>query len=167
MVEHLFKPQYEVSMALKQLLFLTYAILMVVYVTVFLQIWKNGFRKQKINPKPSQSKDTKYILLWNSYWNSNDWWLHFEIHDNYFERIKCPETRCELVPVHRRDYRKIEEYDAIVFHGPELKPFEEESLPKVRLPRQVYVYACQESPRSYWNNTVDYKNFFNYTSISN
>ncbi len=89
--------------------------------------------------------------------------LWFRNFDLIFEFPGCPETRCDIFPVNHRNKLPIDEYSAIVFHGPELKRKSDESLPDKRKPHQIYVYAGIESPRPYWNNLTEYNDFFNFT----
>lgn len=157
-------------MALKLRYFIFYICFMVAYFTVLLILLKypeNNRQKQKIISSKIKKSDIKYILLYNKYWGRENWWLpdHMKSYDNYLKGIKCPETRCVIIPVNERKVRPLEDYDVILFHGPELKPFTEESLPDAtkRKPDQVYVFARQKSPRDYLTNLVQYKNFFNFT----
>lgn len=151
--------------------FIFYIFFLVVYVSTFLTVLQYLDKEDTQNHSPPTKRnknEIKWILLWNKLWGSSVWnqakMYNFE---DYLKNINCPETRCVIVPVSFRHQRRLEDYDAIVFNGAELKPFHEESLPDPmkRHSDQVYVYASQESPREYWKQLKDYKNYFNHTSI--
>jgi hypothetical protein len=155
---------------LKYIIFIIF--FMVIYILTFLYILtalEEGEIDEKAEAERRKKKrdETKYILLWNKFWGDNLWRQSDIMHEDFLKRIKCPETRCLVVSNfhHIRYFRPIEEYDAIVFHAPEMKPFHEETLPdqQKRQPDQIYVFATQESPRSYWEQMKAYGNFFNYT----
>lgn len=88
---------------------------------------------------------TKTILLWNTCFSSID--CYFGLGKKTFYDHNCPVQDCEIII--DREELPINQYDAIVFHGPEYNPKFKDDYPSLRSGNQRYVYLTQESPRNY------------------
>lgn len=99
----------------------------------------------------------KYVLVWTNPRIDPIVYLGEGL-DTVYDK-NCSFTNCYIV-AHRNYFDSLFEYDAIVFHGPNIKM---DDLPKERSPTQKYVFASMESSENYpiCSKTAD--NFFNWT----
>ncbi|XP_077289960.1 alpha-(1,3)-fucosyltransferase C-like [Arctopsyche grandis] len=120
---------------------------------------------EKINPnyiknnlKSEIYQDTKIILFWNSFFGVKDY--NFGLGNDPFFKYKCPVYDCFTTA--DPGWLPIDQYDAIVFHGPEFNPIFNIDSPSSRSGHQRYVYLSQESPQ---NRPVksSLNAFFNFT----
>lgn len=91
-------------------------------------------------PVPNRSV-IKTILLWNSCFDVKD--CSFGLGRQPFFDHNCFFDNCDLI--NDRKKLPIDQYDAIVFHGPGIK----NDFPPLRSDSQRYVYLSQESPQNY------------------
>jgi hypothetical protein len=105
-------------------------------------------------------KDTKFILLWNSYYGSKNWY-HSD-RDYYDEenlrKMQCPETQCFIT--NRRDYKHYYNFDALLFH---MRPRSKMGVPKFRDERQFYIFGGVEPIGVRARDVNKLRNFFNLT----
>lgn len=77
----------------------------------------------------------KTILYWTKMFTSNNFYFgDGDIFDG------CPVSAC--VATNDREYQSVEEFDAVMFHGPELS---EKDLPMTRSPHQRYIFMDSET----------------------
>lgn len=99
---------------------------------------------------------TKLILFWNSMFGDKTFYFG---RGNIFKNCPgIPKGSCYAT--HDRYATKIENFNAIVFHGNELNTGE---LPENREPHQKYVFVNLESPASRSFPHVLFENYFNLT----
>lgn len=121
-------------------------IIIVIYFILNIKIL-NSFEKKR---------GTKFILFWNSFFQDSDYKFGFG---------KDPFFSCNIYDCYTmidRDLIPIDQYDAIVFHGPEYNPISQKDHPSKRSDHQIYVYLSLESPQ---NGPVksSLNGYFNYT----
>lgn len=87
---------------------------------------------------PMGRNGVRYILFWNKMWTYDDYGLGFG--SEIFK--SCPIKNCFTTK--NKDLIPIEEFDALIFHGPE---YSESFLtkPSRRNPKQVYIYYNLEN----------------------
>lgn len=102
--------------------------------------------------------DSKKILFWNDFFGVTDY--SFGLGEEPFSKFNCPVRSCFITSDKR--WIPVDQFDAIVFHGPEYNPVIKSDFPSPRSKNQRYVYFSQESPA---NRKVDYNlnDFFNWT----
>lgn len=105
-----------------------------------------------IRAKQYRERGIKTILLWNSLFSDKN----FYFGDLSIAFKNCPVDKCEIF--NDRDYLRVADYDAILFHGNSL---ERNDMPRNRSGKQFYVYVNLESPS---NRPYDYyEDYFNLT----
>ncbi|XP_039961020.1 alpha-(1,3)-fucosyltransferase C [Bactrocera tryoni] len=103
------------------------------------------------------------ILLWNSFFKNKRWGFDEDtLGPDYFrDKMNCPVYRCDLT--NNRDFLPaIEMYDAVLFHVAEPFPLLH-SVPRVRAPHQLYVFALMEPPGETKHVLSDEGGFYNLT----
>lgn len=106
-----------------------------------------------------KKKYMKYILQWTKPYTEPFVFMG-ERQDTFIKR-SCSVYNC-FVTHDRNLLKNITEFDAILFHGPELHR-ELLSLPAKRSPQQKYVFASMESSAYYPLTHERYDNYFNWT----
>lgn len=96
---------------------------------------------------------TKKILFWNTMFDDENFYMG---KGDIF--VDCPVNDCYAT--HERGYANLTEFDAVLFHGNELKLAD---LPLRRSPRQWYVFVNLESPANRPLSDHFYEDFFNAT----
>ncbi|XP_050410873.1 alpha-(1,3)-fucosyltransferase C [Patella vulgata] len=119
---------------------------------------KINYNYPKIFPERYVSKrEIKRILFWTKDYGSITWQTfgHYSIRDAF---KGCAVSKCIVTA----DKALVSESDALLFHPPDfITTF---SLPSVRFPEQIYIYASMEPPPNhYLMNLRKYSNFFNWT----
>ncbi|XP_033341191.2 alpha-(1,3)-fucosyltransferase C isoform X2 [Megalopta genalis] len=94
---------------------------------------------------------TKKILYWNTMFGNDTFYL-----GNSFRN--CPVSDCYAT--HDRNYANLTDFDAVLFHGNELRAAD---LPASRSPRQWYVFVNLESPANRPLLGYYYEDYFNLT----
>lgn len=113
----------------------------------------------KTNNLQQDPNDVKYILMWTWFFYWKNWKLQQDTSDqNFFKTIGCPETRCVLTS--DRSLKKIQEYDAILFHS----VHGWDGNPDNRTSRQLYIAGMLEPPERTMRSLSNFDNFFNMTS---
>uniref|UniRef100_A0A2A4J738 Fucosyltransferase n=1 Tax=Heliothis virescens TaxID=7102 RepID=A0A2A4J738_HELVI len=102
----------------------------------------------------------KYILIWTS--NATDPMKHLLVEKRTFLNRACPVTNC-FVSSDRQLLKGVQNYDVVVFHGPELITRRNLLLPTSRLPHQKYIFMSMESSDYYPICEPKYNNYFNWT----
>lgn len=103
------------------------------------------------------------ILFWNSFFKNKRWGFDEDtLGPDYFrDKLNCPVYRCDLT--NNRDFLPaIEMYDAVLFHAAEPFPLLH-SVPRVRAPHQLYVFALMEPPGETKHVLSDEGGFYNLT----
>jgi Fucosyltransferase, N-terminal len=108
------------------------------------------------------TNDTKYILLWTSFFDSKNWELQADVLDKqYFDRIKCNINDC-VITSNRDLLPSTLDYDALLFHA--ALPWRDlDQIPKRRNVHQSYVMAILESPVHTRHDLQGDYDFFNMT----
>lgn len=109
------------------------------------------YSNRKVFPNNSRS-----ILYWMKMFDAEDFYLGFgrKIFAN------CPVTNC--FTTNNKNEMPIENFDAIIFHGPEYKVWSY-GTPAKRKSSQFYIYGSMESP-IYTSSALKYnQGFFNWT----
>lgn len=96
---------------------------------------------------------TKKILFWNTMFDDENFYMG---KGDIF--VDCPVNDCYAT--HERSYANLTEFDAVLFHGNELRLAD---LPLRRSPRQWYVFVNLESPANRPLSDYFYEDFFNAT----
>lgn len=156
----------------KYLLIIVSAISFMLYFVKWTERYNSKFIKS--NLKSEIYQDAKVILFWNSFFGSADY--NFGLGNDPFFMNKCPVSDCFTTT--DRGWLPIDQYDAIVFHGPEYNPIFNMDYPSSRSEQQRYIYLSQESPQNrpvksnlngYFNFTMTYRLdsdiFLNYYAI--
>ncbi|KAK6179569.1 hypothetical protein SNE40_011896 [Patella caerulea] len=109
----------------------------------------------KIFPERTVSqRDIKRILFWTKSYGSITWETN-SISDAF---KGCAVSKC----IFTADKSLVSESDALLFHPPDI--ISTFSLPSVRSPEQIYIYASLEPPPNhYLVNLRKYSNYFNWT----
>jgi hypothetical protein len=105
--------------------------------------------------------NTKYILLWNSFFTSQNWYLSSDkIAEDFFKHANCPETRC--IVTSRRDIKSYQDFDALLFHVPTFRG----ERPLFRKQKQIYIFASRETGNFYARKDYikNINGYFNITS---
>jgi Fucosyltransferase, N-terminal len=130
---------------------------------------KKNFKEQSVirdtvmtGDKASHPNDTKYILLWTSFFDSKNWELQADVLDEeYFDRIKCNINAC-VITSNRDLLPSTLDYDALLFHA--ALPWKQlGQIPEKRDPHQSYVMAILESPIHTQHDLQADHDFFNMT----
>jgi len=166
--------------ARKPLLLIVSVLCMAVMVgwTVWSQEWstdsdivhrtRKNFKRQSVLTDGGNlhTNNTKYILLWTSFFGSKNWELQADVLDEeFFDRIKCNISAC-VITSNRDLLPSTLDYDALIFHT--TLPWKElGKIPEKRAPRQSYVMAILESPvhtrhdlqadHDFYNMTMTYR----------
>ncbi|XP_075973766.1 alpha-(1,3)-fucosyltransferase C-like [Anticarsia gemmatalis] len=107
--------------------------------------------------KFTPNTDLKYILVWTE--PTRDPIMNLEVGSKAFRKRNCAHTKCYVSP-HQNIFKDIRQFDAIVFHGPDLNV---NNLPEVRSPHQKYIFASMESSHYYPVCNKRFNNYFNWT----
>ncbi|KAK2712742.1 alpha-(1,3)-fucosyltransferase C-like isoform X2 [Artemia franciscana] len=126
--------------------------ILTIFCTVYLASVEDEKLKQNVL-KIQQSNSTKVILLWNSLFDSADYYFGFG--DAPFKESHCDYTDCYVT----NDKSHLLEASAIVFHAPTYQPSQ---ATIARLPHQRYVFFSLESPEKF-KTSNSFDNFFNWT----
>ncbi|XP_039453340.1 alpha-(1,3)-fucosyltransferase C-like [Culex pipiens pallens] len=112
-----------------------------------------------VEETPSQN-NTKYILLYTSYFDFINWDRSKKTKGpDFFRSTKCPVTDCVITS--RPDLLpSIDSFDALVFNAAERWP---QPIPPLRSPSQLYVAAILESPAHTTHVLEKDGDFFNLT----
>ncbi|XP_046610660.1 alpha-(1,3)-fucosyltransferase C-like isoform X1 [Neodiprion virginianus] len=107
---------------------------------------------------PEVMKKKKTVLYWTKMFSSKNFRL--SVHDeNPDVFANCPV--CSCMGTSDRNYQPVEEFDALLFHGPELNA---RDLPKTRSPNQRYIFADFETQVFHpIPKRLEFNNFFNWT----
>lgn len=134
-------------------------VLIIIVFTLFILYFVKWSRIENIKArKEKPNADSKTILFWNNFFGVEDY--NFGFGKEPFFKFNCSVPNC-LVTSDKR-WIPVDQYDAIVFHGPEYNPTTESEFPSSRSIKQRYVYFSQESPSN--RKVDDYLNhFFNWT----
>ena len=84
---------------------------------------------------------TKTILFWTRFFNHHDWYAdkNGNAGEEILKSVNCPVTNCYFT--HDRKYLKnVTEFDAIMFHGPEVM----QKIPQHANPNQLYIFVSLE-----------------------
>lgn len=100
----------------------------------------------------------KQILFWNRFFSDPTY--EFGVGSQPFVSHKCAVKDCFIT--RDRTERPVDQFDAIIFHGPEYDPSHPDNTPKSRLQHQRYVYFSMESPLNRPAN-AKFDGFFNWT----
>ncbi|XP_040574510.1 alpha-(1,3)-fucosyltransferase C [Lepeophtheirus salmonis] len=111
---------------------------------------------QKDRQKNVNEKDLKIILAWNEAYGSKKYDIGFGREPFY--KYKCPETRCYMTD--QRDYKNVEDFDAIIFHQ---RSFKWSDIPKKRKNHQRYIHWLVESAQYIYMDISTMNGFFNWT----
>lgn len=136
-----------------QSLVIRYIVLIISVLLIVLFIYRPvNYDIKKYIPK------TRNILVWNNYFNRPDY--YFGLGFDGFKQ-KCSMDSCFLT--NDRKLKPIDEFDAIVFHGPQYHP-KANDFPSKRSSEQIYVYFAKEAPTYKPLDLSISKNFFNLTA---
>lgn len=113
-------------------------------------------RKQVKESIFQKNPQRKVILYWTTMWSRSDFWLG--LGDEIFKN--CPYSNCFTTNQH--DYIPVDQYDAIIFHGPQYGENSAFGRPEKRKTDQIYIFYNQESP-SNTRKTSELNNFYNWT----
>ena len=117
-----------------------------------------------LNSTISSSVHTKYILLFTTFWTSTDW--NLQMGSVMFEQ--CPFTNCKTTN-NSRELSSVSEFDAILFHLPDMAKIKPEELPdqQSRRASQRYIMFFLEAPGGpglFWTDDMkQFNDFFNWT----
>ncbi|XP_015588970.1 alpha-(1,3)-fucosyltransferase C-like [Cephus cinctus] len=108
-----------------------------------------------LNPSnPNSYSRTRKILYWTKMFQSDN--FYFGDGDIF---AACPVWNC--IATNDRTIEDVTEFDAIMFHGPEIDILD---LPRKRYSRQRYIFVDLETPIYHpIQNREIYKNFFNWS----
>ncbi|XP_028177730.1 alpha-(1,3)-fucosyltransferase C-like [Ostrinia furnacalis] len=107
----------------------------------------------------SNDTNLKYILQWTS--PSTDPFVYMGVGQEVFKRRNCTYTNCVITAY--RSLLDLQEYDAIIFHGPEVVRMQNKDLPQKRSAHQKYVFASMESSHYYPVCSRRFDDYFNWT----
>ncbi|XP_015588972.1 alpha-(1,3)-fucosyltransferase C isoform X1 [Cephus cinctus] len=111
-------------------------------------------KNEDITSPRNLSKRMKTILYWTMMFKSKN--FYFGDGDIFLD---CPIFSC--LGTNDRNYQPVENFDAILFHGPELNY---KDLPKKRSPHQRYIFMNSETQIYHpIPNHPTFNNFFNWT----
>ncbi|XP_046472918.1 alpha-(1,3)-fucosyltransferase C-like [Neodiprion pinetum] len=107
---------------------------------------------------PEVMKKKKTVLYWTKMFSSKNFYLSERgVDGDIF--ANCPVSFC--MGTNDRNYQPVEEFDALLFHGPELNA---KDLPKTRSPNQRYIFMDSETQVFHpVPNRPEFNNFFNWT----
>lgn len=142
----------------KALIFFT-LISLIVYVYFCIEL-NQHFLTLK-NTLKIRKPETKLIILWTKFATKNHWGNRRYNDTNYFEKIRCPQTKCRILFPDQKHLYPETEYDAIVFNGYDV--FGTVKLPERRLPSQIYVYMSREPPHPWWLKQLNFNVTYNLT----
>lgn len=111
------------------------------------------FKRTTVGNDTRVTNTTKKILFWNTMFDDENFYMG---KGDVF--VDCPVNDCYAT--HERSYANLTEFDAVLFHGNELKLAD---LPLRRSPRQWYVFVNLESPANRPLSDHFYEDFFNAT----
>lgn len=108
-----------------------------------------------------EQKNLKYILQWSPHYSIPFNEMKSDV-TTFVER-KCDCTNC-FVTHNRSLLANVEDFDVILFHGPDLSRMKDQpELPPRRHPKQKYVFVSIESSHYYPMTSPKYQSFFNWT----
>lgn len=136
--------------------FLKY-LLLILFSTCFILFWISW--TENFTPKlPKHQANTKVILIWNTCFDRPFCSLGSGV--NPFLNYHCPVFDCYITNDH--NFMPIDQFDALIFHGPEFRPFFSLNYPSERSDHQRYIYLSHETPMKYpVSHNLD--GFFNLT----
>jgi O-methyltransferase involved in polyketide biosynthesis len=97
--------------------------------------------RYKMVYEETQKNDTKiYLLFWSSFFGAAKWFHDNEtMSEDFFKKLGCSHTNC--VMTHKIDLLpRVSDFDAVMLHF----WINENSLPPVRSPRQLYIMVSNE-----------------------
>jgi alpha-1,3-fucosyltransferase len=106
------------------------------------------------------TKDLVYILEWTLP-NTEPFVFLGDGQDGFIRR-QCKYTNC-FVTNDRQYLSRVSRFDAILFHGPEIRHVSPRNLPKVRSSHQKYIFASIESSHYYPMCSNIFDGYFNWT----
>lgn len=110
------------------------------------------------------ARDLKVIVLWTNYSRAVNWHVPAVNGPEFFKSEGCIETRCKIVVTTERYNHPATDYDAFLFNAKEVSKKKQNSLPKIRLPHQIYVFVSKEAPQRFWRKIVNFNVQYNMTS---
>lgn len=136
--------------------FLKY-LLLILLSTSFIVLWISWTESFKSKQPKNHQSNTKVILIWNICFDKPYCSLGSGV--NPFIN-HCPVFDCYLTNDH--NFMPIDQFDALIFHGPEFHPIFSLNYPSKRSEHQRYIYLSHETPIKYpVSHNLD--GFFNLT----
>ena len=117
-----------------------------------------------LNSTISPSVHTKYSFLFTTFWTSTDW--NLQMGSAMFQQ--CPFTNCKTTN-NSQELSSVSEFDAILFHLPDMAKIKPEELPDQHSRRasQRYIMFFLEAPGGpgfFWMDDMkQFNDFFNWT----
>lgn len=110
-------------------------------------------------PALEKSPFTKYVLIWTS--PKYDPIIYLGEGNETFYKRNCSCKNCYVTA--NRELFNITEFDAIIFHGPEIMNKNSQYLPRERSANQSYIFVSMESSDNYKVPDNRYNGYFNFT----
>nr|XP_021191304.2 alpha-(1,3)-fucosyltransferase C [Helicoverpa armigera] len=150
----------------KKLAFLCGFMLLVMYYSKFnsdVILLETIVETDRILTKAKKNTNMKYILQWTKSYAEP--FVFMGKGQNGFVSRRCKFANC-YVTSNRTYLNSLKDFDAVLFHGPELSTAENSvllRLPTRRSRKQKYVFVSKESSRMYPLRYTVYNSFFNWT----